>query len=596
MLWAGVLMLWAEPMLWAGLPTRTRARPKVSLFHTLPMSSRLSILCLTLSTLLSVGCGGGTEEETPTMRTRPVSVLELQEQDFARESHLTGSVSLYREEKVGFEVDGRILAVLDVGKEVQGPAFREDGTLHRQGELIASLDDTRYQLQVKALAARLKSSEKQLSAQKIDVEQVAKNDVEAARRDVDAAGAALKLAEQTLDRQKKLLEEGAGLQQAVDDAQSAYDTLFARKAQSESALLTAEGAVALKEARVEATAAQIDELTQDLERAKEDLADCILVAPFTGRITEVHVSQGAVVEVGKPVVTLSLLDPIQVRVAVSADEDRMIRTGDRALLYPRDPIDPAGKPVEVYALVYEKGAVADPVTRTFRLDLMARNQRRLIEDIDPETKGLPVVEDYLPVVRQYQGEGGPFFVNTDCIYRQDGKSYVLRLPGVSFNPAGVKSAVGKHAPDLVEVTLGDEYFTVNKWNFRSLQASGDLQEGDFLVKEPKKEHLDGLACGRPQWLLRPGDLVPVQFFLQRTPKGFYVPVSAITMRGSEHSVYVVTDDKAQLTPVTVHETYGELRRIEGAGVQSGARVIVSGVHYVSDGQPVSIVGQESLQP
>jgi RND family efflux transporter MFP subunit len=487
------------------------------------------------------------------MKARPVSVLKLEERDFLRETRLTGFVSLYREEKVGFEVAGRVLAVLDLGTEVEGPVFDEDGKQVRPGDVIGRLDDTRYRFKVEALQAGLA----------------------AARHRLEATEAALKLARQTLDRQKRIFEEGAGMQQAVDDAQSNFDSKLALRAQRE---------------------AEIQQIKEDLMRAREDLADTTLRAPFSGRITHIHVSEGAVIEAGTPVVTLSLMDPIQVQVEVSADDDRRIQTGDRAVLYPKDPSNPNDTRTQVNAIVYEKGAVADPDTRTFRIDLMARNERRLIHQIDPETKGLPVVIDFLPVVRRYRGEEGPLFIHTDTVYREDGKSYVLRLPGVSFHPGARRSAVGKHIPDKVEITLGDDYITVINWNFRSLRASGDLREGDFLVLRPKKEHLEGLVIGRPQWLLRPGDLVPVRFLLHATSQGLYVPVDAITMMDGKHVVFVVEDKKARKREIAVNETFRELRRIEGEGIRPGTQVIVSGVHYVSDGQPVTIVGDESLKP
>jgi RND family efflux transporter MFP subunit len=487
------------------------------------------------------------------MKARPVSVLKLEERDFLRETRLTGFVSLYREEKVGFEVAGRVLAVLDLGTEVEGPVFDEDGKQVRPGDVIGRLDDTRYRFKVEALQAGLA----------------------AARHRLEATEAALKLARQTLDRQKRIFEEGAGMQQAVDDAQSNFDSKLALRAQRE---------------------AEIQQIKEDLMRAREDLADTTLRAPFSGRITHIHVSEGAVIEAGTPVVTLSLMDPIQVQVEVSADDDRRIQTGDQAVLYPKDPSNPNDTRTQVNAIVYEKGAVADPDTRTFRIDLMARNERRLIHQIDPETKGLPVVIDFLPVVRRYRGEEGPLFIHTDTVYREDGKSYVLRLPGVSFHPGARRSAVGKHIPDKVEITLGDDYITVINWNFRSLRASGDLREGDFLVLRPKKEHLEGLVIGRPQWLLRPGDLVPVRFLLHATSQGLYVPVDAITMMDGKHVVFVVEDKKARKREIAVNETFRELRRIEGEGIRPGTQVIVSGVHYVSDGQPVTIVGDESLKP
>ncbi|MEN8133170.1 MAG: HlyD family efflux transporter periplasmic adaptor subunit, partial [Pseudomonadota bacterium] len=366
-----------------------------------------------------------------------------------------------------------------------------------------------------------------------------------------------------------------GSSQAVENAESRYNRMVARSAQR---------------------TAVIHEIKETLHRSEKDLVDCNLLAPFSGRITQIHVSQGAVVDAGQSVVTLSLMDPIQVQVAVSADQDRRIQTGNRAILYPKDPINPDGELTQVNAIVYEKGAVAEPDTRTFRIDLIARNERRRIHQIAPETEGLPVVIDYLPIVRRYHGEAGKLFVHGNSIFHEGGKTYVLRLPGVSFHPGAKRSAVGKHVPEKVEVTLGNEYFTVIKWNFRSLDASGDLREGDFLIVGPKKEHLDGLAIGRAQWLLRPGDLVPVRFQLNATPKGLYVPMNAITVIDEKHVVFLVQEDRARLSEVTIHETYHELRRIEGEGIGEGSQVIISGVHYVSDGQPVNIVGLENLTP
>ena len=118
---------------------------------------------------------------------------------------------------------------------------------------------------------------------------------------------------------------------------------------------------------------------EQLNQAREDVEDAVLFAPFSGRVTGIHVTQGAVVEAGTAVVTLTLMDPIQVQVAVSADHDRRIHTGERAFLYPKNPVTPNAGRLEVPALVFEKGSVADPDTHTFRIDLMARNERLLRE-------------------------------------------------------------------------------------------------------------------------------------------------------------------------------------------------------------------------
>lgn len=72
-----------------------------------------------------------------------------------------------------------------------------------------------------------------------------------------------------------------------------------------------------------------------------------------------------------------------------------------------------------------------------------------------------------------------------------------------------------------------------------------------------------------------------------------MPNRAITLVGDRQSVFIVKDGVARIQPVTVHDAYKELRRIEGEGIEEGAQIIVGGVHYVSDGQPVVI--SETLQ-
>ena len=203
------------------------------------MQSRLLTIAVFTISVICSGCSEDPGNQAPAVKPRPVTVLRLLERDFSRESHLTGSVSLYREEKVGFEVGGRLLAVLDLGKEVLGPAYDDHGQLVRSGDVIAKVDDTRYRLQVQALQARLHALIKQRDAQRIDVEQVAQANLEAAEARLKDAEAGLTLARQTLDRQQRILAGGAGMQQAVDDAQSNYDSMVARIAQSQSAVAAA---------------------------------------------------------------------------------------------------------------------------------------------------------------------------------------------------------------------------------------------------------------------------------------------------------------------------------------------------------------------
>lgn len=478
------------------------------------------------------------------MATANVTIFELAETVISEERLLTGAVSLYREEKIGFEVSGRLLSVIDTGLEVKGPAFDEKGRMVRRGEPIAEIENTRYTARVKSLRALLQGAEEELTA----------------------ALAERKLADQNLTRQKNVFLSGAGSQQAVDIAQSTYDQA---------------------NARVVARTASVDAATERLVLAEEDLEDTVLYAPFNGRITMSHTTRGAVINAGAPIVTLTLMDPLFVRVEVSADDERRIRTGHSATVYVEDFASP-GERLPITGIVYEKSAVADDRLRTFQIDLIIRNKRHHIHDILPDLAGLPVTNEYIPVIREFQNEPGPMFVHVDSIFEEEGENFVLRLPKISLATSNTESAFGKHIPEKIKVKLGDEYTTVISWNFRSLMNAGVLKEGDFLIVNPMPEFLDGVVVGRPQWMLRPGDIVPVMFNLGNSPQGFYIPSRAILGTENAPNILVVEDGKAVRKNVTVLDAKGDLSRIEGADITTGQKLIVDGVHFVSVGQPVHI--------
>lgn len=501
---------------------------------------------ITLAVMLLASCDSANLEQT--LPTLPVTTMELSVEKHSPKRELSGIVSHYREQQVGFEVSGRVTMVLDEGIEVRGPAFNESGKLIRRGDAIAVMEGSRYGSQVGVLQAQ----------------------VNAARRDLQAAGAALKLTEQILTRQKMILQKGIGIQQDVDDAQSRHD-------QAQAAL--------------EAKRASVTAVEQQLDSAIEDLGDAVLYAPFSGRVTSVHIAEGAVVSPGEPIVTLTLMDPMQVQVQVSADVERNLQTGDRAVVYLKDPLNSDVK-IPVNAVVYEKSAVADPKLRTYKIVLMIRNNRLHVYNRDESLRGLPMVEKYLPVIREYQGEQGPLFVPTDALFKEDEQYYVLRLPGVGFKDDTTRSAVGKHMPERIAVTLANEYTNVVQWNFRSIVDNGELSENEFLVMNPQANYVDGIVIGRPEWLLRPRDIVPVKFNSVTAAEGFYVPNHAIVLKDEQPQVFRVEDEKSIATPVTLHESIGDFRRVSSDYLQSGSQVVVDGVHYLTNEQPISVVEVE----
>ena len=112
----------------------------------------------------------------------------------------------------------------------------------------------------------------------------------------------------------------------------------------------------------------------------------------------------------------------------------------------------------------------------------------------------------------------------------------------------------------------------------------------MVRQEPRPEHLKGAVMSAFDWVIRPGDIVPVSFDLGELPAGFYVPVEAILTLNGAASVFVVGEGgRARSIPVTLHETVGLQRRIEGNGLEDGMRVILEGLHYVGEGDRLRVV-------
>ena len=200
-----------------------------------------------------------------------------------------------------------------------------------------------------------------------------------------------------------------------------------------------------------------------------------------------------------------------------------------------------------------------------------------------------MVNEYLPVVRRYRGEEGPVFVHTDSVLREGGRTFVLRLRGVSFGTDSERGATGGHQPEKVEIELTNDYMTVIRWTFRGVREGSDLEEGDFLIVGPHPSYMDGVAVGGRSGFFGPVILCPWSLPSPDRPQ---VSTSrAIISTAGQPGVFLVEDDRARLVDVAVHETSEELQRITGDAIAAGAHVVVGGAHYLSDGQPVTVVDQ-----
>jgi multidrug efflux system membrane fusion protein len=87
-------------------------------------------------------------------------------------------------------------------------------------------------------------------------------------------------------------------------------------------------------------------------------------------------------------------------------------------------------------------------------------------------------------------------------------------------------------------------------------------------------------------LLWPGTLVQT-FVKLRTEEAVTVPSAAVQVSQTGNYVYVIKDEKAELRPVKVARTLGDVAVIE-SGVADGEAVVVDGHLQLANGSRVAI--------
>jgi len=248
-------------------------------------------------------------------------------------------------------------------------------------------------------------------------------------------------------------------------------------------------------------------------------------------------------------------------------------------------------------IIYDKATVADAETRTFRVSIMTRNFQRIggLADDDPRLK-LPRISDYTFLLEREDGGPG-YMVEENRSLRKDAASYyVWAAPGVK---AGDDIASGVVSLKRFRVTLGPgrrNYQGI--YLMRQLTGVGDLEEKTLVAMDVPADFPEGgkVLLASEEWLLRPGQLVPVVLSATMPRPGIYLPMDAIRpVDQKSGSIFVAVDGKAREVEVKMVSNIGSFFRIEAANasdaplIKPGARVITDFIHFLEDGELVHVV-------
>jgi len=314
------------------------------------MSSRVLTVMAVLSLALA-GCRGETvasadqpKPQSPGPPPKEVKVTPVVERTLARTVSATGTLAADELVVLGTKVAGRVAEVtVDLGTRV------------KRGQVIARLDQSDFKLRVDQAEASLQQARVRLGLmptgtdEKVDPEQTAI---------VRQAQAVLDEARLTRERSIKLMQQDLIARAQLDTAEANQKV--------------AEGRLQDAVEEVRNRQAIIAQRRSELDLARQQLADTVLVSPFDGAVSLKQASVGEYLGAGAPVATLVRVHPLRLRVPVPEREGSGIRSGQVVkLTIEGDATEYSGRVVRLSPIVQEQN-------RTLMVEAEIPNERAVL--------------------------------------------------------------------------------------------------------------------------------------------------------------------------------------------------------------------------
>jgi RND family efflux transporter MFP subunit len=366
----------------------------------------------------SASAAASTEKPAAASPARAVKVFQAVEQRVPRTVTSTGALAADDTVVLGVKVPGRLVEqAVDLGTRV------------RRSQVVARIDATDYRLRVEQAEAALQQARARLGLALTGTdEQVDPEKTSIVRQ----ARAVLDEARLSRERSRKLLEQNL-IARAQDD--------------------TAEANLGVAEARyhdaieeVRNRQATLTQRRSELELARQQLADTVLVSPFDGAVSMKQAAVGEYLAAGAPVATLVRTHPLRLRMPVPEREAAGVRVGHTVRLT-----------VEGDATVYQGKVV--------RLSPIVQEQNRTL-----------LIEAEVPNPSAVLKPGA--FARAEIV--TEGSQPVIRIPAASLVTfAGIEKVLAVRQGKIVEIRVQ----TGRRAN-DSIEIVTGLKPGETVVLEP----------------------------------------------------------------------------------------------------------------
>lgn len=366
----------------------------------------------------SASAAAANEKPAAAAPTRAVKVFQAVEQRVPRTVTSTGALAADDTVVLGVKVPGRLVEqAVDLGTRV------------RRGQVVARIDATDYKLRVEQAEAALQQARARLGLPLTGTdEQVDPEKTSIVRQ----ARAVLDEARLSRERSRKLLEQNL-IARAQDDT-------------AEANLGVAEGRYHDAIEEVRNRQATLTQRRSELDLARQQLADTVLVSPFDGAVSVKQAAVGEYLAAGAPVATLVRTHPLRLRLPVPEREAVGVRVGHNVRLT-----------VEGDATVYQGKVV--------RLSPIVQEQNRTL-----------LVEAEVPNPNAVLKPGA--FARAEIV--TEGSQPVIRIPAASLVTfAGIEKVLAVRQGKIVEIRVQ----TGRRAN-DSIEIVAGLKPGETVVLEP----------------------------------------------------------------------------------------------------------------
>jgi HlyD family secretion protein len=241
---------------------------------------------------------------------------------FYRQNHHSQDITLHgnvdiRQVDLGFRVSGRL-------QEMK----YEEGDKIKKGDIIASLDKTPFKFEVNNAKALVDVAAANLNKLHTGNRP---QEIQEAKALVNERQVSFDNAQKVLDRQSELVKKNYASKQEYDDA-------YAKAKEAQAQLKTAQEALKLslegfRSEDIAAGLSQLEAANAQLAIAQNNLQDADIIAPNDGIILTRIREPGAIVSIGAPAYTLSLVNPVWIRAYTSETDLGRLKPGMKALVY-----------------------------------------------------------------------------------------------------------------------------------------------------------------------------------------------------------------------------------------------------------------------